>query len=38
MKAADVGLKQIPATKCHAHILELFLKKMTEKLGIKVHV
>ena len=26
MKAVDVGLKQIPTTKSHAHILALFLK------------
>lgn len=41
MKAADVGLKQIPTTKTPAHILALFLKTMTEtleKLGIKVWV
>lgn len=30
MKAADVGLKQIPTTKSHAHIPALW--KMTETL------
>ena len=35
MKAADVGLKQTSATKCHASIIVLFLKKKkkTEKVA-----
>lgn len=37
MKAAEVGLKQIPTTKSHAHILALS-EKMTVKPGIKVQI